>query len=1833
MSGQDRPDLDELPDWGAPTASAPAAERRQGASPPPPPHADESSNVANSYSEQLKDMLGDEDSSTHGDTAAEDDFGEFVHSGKDAAPLESKPDDDDVERGEEEASYTARLQDVVGNDQEHGGATEVPSSASAEEASPVHSSPDPPPPEAAPLANYTSALGIGRPSPLSPAGSRVTSASNDEFPALRNGRGALDRARSSYGSVASTSQLAPASGSQYPQRPAFHPAFSRLRSISTQTTPRNRDVSSSTYNTALEFPFVAGSSPQRPGFPGTSGSASGSAFDNVSRRSSVSNIFDLPSGSELPIGTSVSGASSTGPKENVKPPARTVKWSPLKRVSSRAFPNATATAGAAALSQAEQIAKSAMGQPTVMAVNGLIAIGTTRGWVLVFDFGQNLRCVCGTEAIATECGAVTALAVSQDHTFVAVGHENGSIHLYALIKPSQPARSVPPVTLPQVLSGRKEGHLVGSKICRLGFVGERHTAIVSSDDQGLAFYHSLGKVLMLASTDIIRMLGKYPDPAVALANSATGNPATQRPPLASAMTAPPRASIASPPESRPDSPLDSSTRNRLRETNGTNFPRPAQVPVPIGKKPTVVLDMAPLPLGPAPHPASDTLSLVALLTPTKLVVVGLKPTPRTWWRFALPRAEPPSDGTQEDKDAERGYALSGVLAWWPSATKKSDNSEEGKQPNGNADKKAAPAVGEDPLLAWAWGKTIRLARVRSKAGEAPPVPVRRSAPNPLKPPPPPTGIEVETVGEILSDGPILALRWYNERIILVLTPSHLDVFDVTSRQRIGRDPYDVRNMVSSAVFCSAFEAFAPAEQTQSYATSSGVYKRKLFMLRESDIRAGAILTWADRVLELMQPATILEAIEVATAYYEGQVDASTITLPDDSEARKALLEPRLREILNASLDFVFSDDRLRDGSHADGETIQRLFEGLVAVSVRACLALDDADWLFDELYERYEQNGIEGIFLDRLEPFVLAGTVHALPPSVTQRLIGIHAERGQFAAAERIILNVNPSNLDLNQALQLCQRVPLYDGLIHVYSRALGDWVGPLVELIGVVRRIVEHRQQRPRRIGEDVESHVDSWSHDGDSSQNDVEANGDLWRSVTHADQEIESLVPSAYKLFGYLSRALLGLAYPSGQQLGEKEAQRARDTIYAFLFAESAQRWPPPKGSLIRTITESLQEEPAFPYVRLLLHFDAEALLDTLDQASEDSYLDDDSNESHPRTRMTRQRVVDILLGLAADESADPERLSPVDLTFVRIFVARNLPKYPQFVHLPLATSRSLLVHLATDLDQSTLEDRQLATEYLLSSYTPSDVNTLIPLFERAGFLRILRSIYRGERRWADLATTYLRDDEIGSDVFQQLGETLRLSSRAAPSEKLRLAETILDAAPSLAQADESALPRLVELVDTYLPTRHADFLDKLSSTPWREFAYLRCLLEPASPPAPSDAKPDQELERRYVRLLCRNDPRHVIRYLASKPKDLVADEDLLRICEAEGSYDALVWAIDKGGKPAAALEKAADALESRADLLVEHILSESHGDLEAAEAMPGRATQVAVEQITAIAAAATEVCVSRSSGRRRATDVSPEELWFQLLASLVSTVRSIRSAVPTARQEPSAGTRRASNASLVINGEVAPAFSSQASELLSSIIPASLSALVSSASSREVSFPRLVRRLIESNSHSSTATRSYAEFKSIVSSMLDTYAFEGDLLDLASVVSAQDLYQYVETYRQERERGWRPRNTSSPGCCSDCLQPLFATGDSARSPAMSRSASATLLVEAMGSTDRPRMQKRPSLKGKEVDWPGLAPPSRDLNASALAAEGLSRSVVVGRDGRLWHLACHIGRADRGE
>ena len=293
-------------------------------------------------------------------------------------------------------------------------------------------------------------------------------------------------------------------------------------------------------------------------------------------------------------------------------------------------------------------------------------------------------------------GAVTALALSFDHTYIVAGHATGYIQLYDLRSPKSPARVVPPTTLAAVASGRQEGHLVGSRIVSVGFIAGRHTALVSADDAGLAFYHSLGKVLFVDATDILRILGKYPD------------------------------------EDVPDAPAALGHRLRRRKS----------------RKPASILSMAPLPFGTSSHP-TDAYNLVAILTPIKLVIVGLKPSPKTWYRRHR----------ESEEEVSSQSRFKGTLAWFPSVSFGADLTS---APERNSKKVQVNGThpSSTPTLVYSWGETLHLLRVSeskivqsvkdAKTGKVTKVEVGR--------------IVFDEVGSWSTSDNILALQWLNVNV-------------------------------------------------------------------------------------------------------------------------------------------------------------------------------------------------------------------------------------------------------------------------------------------------------------------------------------------------------------------------------------------------------------------------------------------------------------------------------------------------------------------------------------------------------------------------------------------------------------------------------------------------------------------------------------------------------------------------------------------------------------------------------------------------------------------------------------------------------------------------------------------------------------------------------------------------------------------------------------------------------------------------------------------------------------------------------------------------------------
>ena len=854
-----------------------------------------------------------------------------------------------------------------------------------------------------------------------------------------------------------------------------------------------------------------------------------------------------------------------------------------------------------------------------------------------------------------------------------------------------------------------------------------------------------------------------------------------------------------------------------------------------------------------------------------------------------------------------------------------------------------------------------------------------------------------------------------------------------------------------------------------------------------------MLTWADRILAFVMDGDFLSAIQLTRLYYIGEAEGNRNGLPEDPEALRETVGTKMRELMTASAGYAFSEDRFTDSTHVtpDNRGVDRtsMFENLVSTCVRGCLALGDLDFVFEDLFQHYDDSGISRIYLTQLEPFILDGSVSQVPPRITQRIIAMHAEEGHPDLVERVIWHIDPLCLDINQAISLCQIHHLYDALIYVYTRALQDYVSPIVILIGLIRKVQRFRRDRTYRSSA---------------------------AELSEQEAAIEPYVINAYKIYPYLSDVLTGMTYPSEQPLSDEEARQAKQDIYTFLFFGRSSVWPEGEGGeLVLTSDEEGGVEPTYPYLRLLLRFDAESLLNSLDLAFEDSYLNDETRG------VSRLVIIKVLLDILS--SSD---LAPADMMFINIFVARNVPKYPQFIQISPSALHNILISLAEYPDESTREDRQLAAEFLLSVYTPHEGERLQRIFEEAGFYRILRSWHRQERMWRPLIFAYLHDPELrASDVFSAVEDILKESSWQIETASPELGDTLLDALPDLLHSSVTSTALTIE---KFAPDLHQKAIDALGegSGPQR-FAYLRRLFglpslhhdlsDGWSAVTPSPTTP-RSLRLLYVSLQCGLDRPNVITALKQFPVDFFEWPEVIKVCEAREVYDAVVWCLGWKGDDEGALKRANFIhRDLTAEIIGNWGLEESHNEIVRR-----------LDTIVAVSQQAIRICLHYSRLPDLPTALNVQEMWFELLKSQVECVQAVSANVtlrgPVATQAEGDELPTQEDALTRLRGLVQDTFSS----------------LVSVSSSQRISFPKLFKRLVDSATQTSKETH-YNEFRTILTGMMESYRSDGDILLITKQILDRDVFDVVEELTKVRSRGCKLERGAT---CSSCGKGLLST-----------------------------------------------------------------------------------------
>ena len=935
---------------------------------------------------------------------------------------------------------------------------------------------------------------------------------------------------------------------------------------------------------------------------------------------------------------------------------------------------------------------------------------------------------------------------------------------------------------------------------------------------------------------------------------------------------------------------------------------------------------------------------------------------------------------------------------------------------------------------------------------------------------------------------IVAVQWLSRSVLAVLTITQqlLILEDNTMRVTDALDLIN-RHIYHTDLFSSQLQTLVeqlneddPSMHgvvADAFYMSFRSYKGRLFLLGYNEVMVGSLSNWADRLLALMEAGDFIAAIRLATAYYKGSGEKLTVGLPDEDALRQPIVKEKLLEMILASLKYAFGRNAEADNERLGNPQLRELAQ----VSIEACVCLAEDEFLWVEVFSWYEDHQSPGIFLDALESYIVEGAVRSLPPTAVKALINHFITNHTASSLEEIICLLDTTTMDIDQVTTLCKHYNLYDAYIYVWNRCLGDFIAPLQELLGLI-------PPRTKALVNEESAH------------------------------ELKQYT-NAMKMFPYLSFVFTGRIYPTGDDMDDEEATRAKTTLYDYLFS----------GNLSGTEDDLSQATGSFSDLQTMLNFDTPSFMSMLNEAFEDSFLNQEPEEQPSQAvSINRQYLISILFQVMSADS-----FAPSDTIYLDMFVARNLPKYPQYILLSGSTLHQVLERLCRFPNPEMAEDCELSAEYLLSIYHPPDIQSLVPLFREARFFRILKSTYRAEKQFPQLVLAYLEDPNGQEEVYVCLQDCLRLGYGLGKKQRRDVIDVIKEHAGHLAAID---VRKAAQTMQEYVPELHETSLDALDGNPYKEFQYLSVFVEPQV--ESRHAKPAEKvMVERYVQLLCKYNPSHVAGFVEDLRVGDVRLEELLPSMEDSGVVDAAVILLARQGEIRAAMDRLISHLGTLESGLV--------GILKSVQESPDSATTAEavgdlVESLNKYAQVGTWLCKGQTktankpqnaaNGRRAATALEQplafdETLWLDLIEAVVR----IASNVFVQMREHH------------LEGEDSQ-MQSQASQLVSSIrtlVQQVFTALLSStvkdgggqtADRTDIAFLRILRAFL---TRAATWSPSLLELRAVLASIFSAYTYERSLLSLANGMLDKDLFVHVDEVARLRQRGWRPRGQACEIC----------------------------------------------------------------------------------------------------
>lgn len=874
----------------------------------------------------------------------------------------------------------------------------------------------------------------------------------------------------------------------------------------------------------------------------------------------------------------------------------------------------------------------------------------------------------------------------------------------------------------------------------------------------------------------------------------------------------------------------------------------------------------------------------------------------------------------------------------------------------------------------------------------------------------------------------------------------------------------------------------------SYYNSVKSLKGKIFLMGNYEFVVGTVSNWADRILDTMDLGDYVGAIDLATEYYQGTQDLMIVGLPADDDERKSIVVKNLPEMIMASIKYTFNAPRTPE------DQWMQLLRDLCDSTFRAWTTIGKSDDLMEEIFESFENAGFTILFFEELANFILDGCITYLPPRIFRELVKTYIVTPELQnRLEELICSLDIQSLDLDMAISLCTEYHLKDTLIYIWNHALNDFITPLWDLFELIKK----------------------GDYEGD-------------------------------RVFPYISYILTGRIYPTGMPFSTAdEAFKARSYVYYLLFSSTNIVWP--RGGSTLLTRPNGEEEPAYPYLWTLITFDCAAFFSALNEAFEDSFLNDlDSKNKTGYTdealvfgnTITRQLIINILLDLFNTSPELQEKR-----IFLDIFIARNYPKYSQFIILPGNILSKVLEEVCLCQDPDLKEECQLGVEALLSKYKPYDLDNTIALLHEVKYYHVLQYIFRSEKRYSKLLETTLKmwkEDPIDSlpedsKLLDTIAECFRNTKEATglqEKERSIIDSTIIDNFEYLLNINT---PRLVKIISKYSPHLH-ETIFKLESRTDLQFNYFESLFALARNKSGIYPIPTLRYRHLYIKLLAK---RQLNRDIYSLLTDLITgayDVDLKVLrndLQEAGAVDSIILILIRQREYTEAI-----------DCVVERLYTLDKNIFDAPEefVIPDIRKEFSkyLEIGVGICSSPDVKTTSLAKNSESKLKSLSEKLWVKLIDALVDISKG----------NP---------------GEVDSTVAKDQEEFTRNLLLKTLSALLDNAGNgtqHDATIVRICSSLMTPLDKSKP--RTIGTVRPILTDLFSAYRYQQKVLTVAKQLLDKDAYENLQVLMAKKLEGWR---ASKSGECEGCGKRILGLG-----------IDADWLYEQWGQLQVKRLETRP-------------------------------------------------------